>query len=175
MKDITSFRELLRVNPEEGWMNLYRLATIVQRKHYANVVGYEDLILEATLAAYEEIIGCDKSKIRNFRSFLYTKMRNTMSNMLYHTNKEITVEGLYLEVEDKPFNEDIEFPYYCIDFVISCLPDEYRKYKHDLEKIIKFIVEGRIAELEAFPRGNLERLLVLVLWEFKREVDRRWI
>lgn len=99
MKNPTKIEEL---DPDktETWEYLTQLATVVQQKHYPGHEEAEDLRSEALIKAIDMITNKEHPQIRSLRSYLYTGMRNTMSNYLYHRNKITPLDDLEIPHTD---------------------------------------------------------------------------
>ena len=90
------------MDSEERYIKrLTRLAEIVANTHFIRIKGLErdDLIQVAVLKGYDLTIkgGFDKKK-GSLRNYVYTGMRNEMTNFLYHMKKDIVVEEILGEV-----------------------------------------------------------------------------
>ena len=78
------------------------LAKIVYGKHFSYAPQYrEDLISEAVLKGYTLLPHYDPS-IAGLKGFLYTGMRNSMTNFLYRQNREVLSP---VEVDDVVMGE----------------------------------------------------------------------
>lgn len=93
--------EDLDLSKEEAWEYLTNLAQVVQIKHYPGHEEAEDLKSEALCKAVDMIKAANKPVIRSVRSYLYTGMRNTMSNYLYHLNKTTPLDDMEIPHKDE--------------------------------------------------------------------------
>lgn len=67
------------------------IVTVVLRIHFYYVTNYdliEDLKQEGYLKAYELLAEGNYDPNRNLRTFIYTGVRNAMTNYMYHNKKE---------------------------------------------------------------------------------------
>ena len=67
------------------------VVTVVFRIHFYYVTNYDleqDLKQEGYLKAYELLAQGNYDPNKNLRTFIYTGVRNAMTNYMYHTNKE---------------------------------------------------------------------------------------
>lgn len=70
---------------------IQNIITVVLRIHFYYVTDPElqnDLKQEGYLKAYELLAKGDYDPNRNLRTYIYTGVRNAMTNYLYHSNKE---------------------------------------------------------------------------------------
>lgn len=164
-------RDLLQSNPQALWEYLKELATVVQRKHYSKHYDPEDLISEATLKGYEMVSSnLLQGDYRSFRSYLYTGMRNCMSNKVYHDSKEsvplddISYEDIYASLPQ-------DFVPNSVEEVLKDFPSQYSIYKPLLSGMLQRIIIGERVELFRIPPSlkerNVERLLVLTIWKLR--------
>ena len=181
MKSIYELQKELEEGSEEVWAFLKELSTIVQKKHYPTYADPEDLIGDGIVKGVE-LIQEDRlhGQYRSLRSYLYTGMRNTMSNRLYRESREGSV----------PLEEIVEMPVQDIeerlvstrDFVnpvFEQMPDPYKVYFGEVNRFVNTLSRGeRIDITEPAPtlkERNLERLLALSLWSINQGLsDLAW-
>lgn len=155
--------------------DLYDLANIVFMKHFAFVGEADrmDYVQEAVLKAISLIEGkvFDPSR-GSLRNYLYTGMRNQMTNYRYSFKREIPAEEIFAESDDnEEINTYLDIP---LDDVRSVLI-RFPKY----QPLACYIV-GRLSEMGFLVGGvclrdpvpeeyqtTVERLVTLVLWARK--------
>ena len=79
----------LNSNSVEAMIN--NIVTVVLRIHFYYVTNYDliqDLTQEGYLKAYELLADGNYDPNKNLRTFIYTGVRNAMTNYLYHHKKE---------------------------------------------------------------------------------------
>lgn len=172
MQDIKSLQKGVKESSEEIWVELKSLAVIVQRKHYPRAENPDDLISEALLSACEAI---EKDKengnYRNLRSYIYTVMRNTMSNMLFHSNKELPLDDLCgAYQENYECREGLDFVG-IVDKVLKGLPVRYKVYRESLIGALSDLCAGEIPQPVSEGNSDTDKLFSLVLWKLKEEVE----
>ena len=70
---------------------IQNIVTVVLRIHFYYITDPElqnDLKQEGYLKAYELLAKGDYDPNRNLRTYIYTGVRNAMTNYMYHSNKE---------------------------------------------------------------------------------------
>lgn len=70
---------------------ILNITEVVLRTHFYYVTDrdlQQDLMQEGYLKAYELLSSGNYDPYRNLRTFIYTGVRNAMTNYMYHTNKE---------------------------------------------------------------------------------------
>lgn len=179
-------------NPDELGEKLMQLAEIIIRKHfYASYKDKDDLVSEGVLKALTLIDEgkWDRSK-GSFVSFIYTGMRNSIHNYLYHQNKFPLIDPESLRddgIEDLYFS-DTECPisYGLVHSVCMKFFNAFGQGIEDsvIEKLkeLGYTVQGRVQEPH-YPRGYssiiseryddvteddiVGRLIGIILWKKK--------
>ena len=119
-----------------GWERLEQLTKIIIKKHFAKISIYSDLnqiglVKSATVIKQDP----ENGNYKSLRTYLYTCIRNEISNYLYHTHKRTKESSESLAFCKTNFkSEEIDNKY--IDLVFSKLSRRFRKYK----KIISYII-----------------------------------
>lgn len=193
-KDIHGDKEQL------GW-KLTQLAEILVRKHYyASAERYkEDLVSVGVLKAFTMINSgkWDPERGSNFATWIYTGMRNDMSNFLYHEGKGVTIdidEMVEEGKEDDYFNGNGEvYMSYslihatCLHFIPAFGYNIEQLVIRELEEI-GYVIEGRkessnsptfvyYSDLvqDEYGKGAEEeiisRLVGLILWRYKEYIE----
>lgn len=70
---------------------IFNITEVVLRTHFYYVTDrdlQQDLMQEGYLKAYELLSSGNYDPYRNLRTFIYTGVRNAMTNYMYHNNKE---------------------------------------------------------------------------------------
>lgn len=158
------------LNPDkvETWEYMQQLARTVQRKHYPNSPYADDLISEATLKGIELL--STSLEVRSVRSFLYTGMRNTMSNYMYRVSKEETFsldESLHQTIEmdslvvRQPDKESLVSL-----TVIRLKPLLSTKTTDPLTSILESLLDGYSSEEQL--SSEISHLLPLALYQLRR-------
>lgn len=151
---------------------LTKLATIVLNKHFSYVPACvkEDLIQCAVIKAYQMTIqGNFNEKKGTWRNFLYTGMRNEMTNYLYRNSKEFAcVDEIIKDTLESP--SELQLPK--IETIQEDL-SRFVKYKEYIPYIVSYFSDyiglniGNV-EVEYSPAIDvalLETLIVYVTWE----------
>lgn len=89
------------------------IVTVVFRIHFYYITDKDleqDLKQEGYLKAYELLSQGNYDPTKNLRTFIYTGVRNAMSNYMYHANKEshMSTEVAFDPVWQKAKNIDVE-------------------------------------------------------------------
>lgn len=164
----------LQNSSADAWLYLQELAITVWKTHYRKSAGKDDLISEATLKTVECLLSGEVPEdIKNLRSYLYTKMRNTMSNKEYHELKH--KHNSLDEVEKIPSRDllTVSRPSIerAIDTVFEQLP-EYAEYKDEVRNRLHLLMQGQRVDgevPEGLDRRTLERLFTATLWGVNEE------
>jgi len=164
----------LEQGSEEVWLELEELCRIVQTIHYPHSRYREDLIHEGLLASVGAIMEfCPTVEVRSPRSYLYTKIRNTMSNWCYHNNKETVFLG---DIEDTAtvetfFNVDVDIDEEICN-LLDLLPDVYKDYEHALRLCMRSLIHNMVI---CCPKDKnpetLARLATLTIWRIKDQLE----
>lgn len=182
-------------HPEVLGEKLMQLAEIIVRKHfYASYKDKDDLVSEGVLKALTMIDEgkWDRSK-GSFLSFIYTGMRNSIHNYLYHQNKFPLVDPESLKetgIDDLYFS-DTECPI-SYGLVHSVCMKFFNAFGQGIEdsvirqlELLGYVIEGRVQESQ-YPRGYssiiheryedvteadiVGRLIGIILWK-KRDKE----
>lgn len=131
---------------QSGWERIENLTKLIIRKHFSNISIKQEIQQEGLIKA-AEIIKTDPENgiYKNFRTYLYTCIRNEISNFLYHTHKrtkEFDIETSNCKTTFTHKNIDNQY----VEVVFRKLPSQYIKYKDRIEKIINFFSESDESE-----------------------------
>lgn len=157
---------------------LQQLSEIVCNNHFG-YVGYhdrEDLISEGKRKALELILSkrFDPSYGSPLRNFIYTGMRNEMTNYLYSKKREYPVEEFY---GDQKKSESIVLDDYRIDYnEIKEFVDRYKRRYGDYSGAIidkledlgfSIFDKGEITYKDNINNTLLEKLVVMCVWKIQ--------
>lgn len=130
----------------------------------------EDLMQEGYMKAYELLNNGNYDPNMPLRNFLYTGVRNAMTNYLYHTNKENHVD---LEELDKYENivgvYDVSEPDIEID-IIDSVVDRFKQYGDIKSNVINYLNYLNITNIPVIvdtriPEQFNKAIITLVLWQ----------
>lgn len=132
---------------ESGWERIESLTKLIIRKHFSNISIKQEIRQEGVIKAAEIIkLDPENGVYKNFRTYLYTCIRNEISNFLYHTHKrtkEFDIETSNCKVTFTHKNIDNQY----VEIVFKKLPSQYLKYKNKIEKLINFFSESDDSEI----------------------------
>lgn len=157
---------------------LQQLSQIVANNHFA-YVGYherQDLLLEGQVKGIELIKSCrfDPDYGAPLKNFVYTGMRNEMTNYLYRKKREYPVEEFY---GDQDKSESIVMDDYTVDYEeISGIISRYERRYGDysglvIEELINMGFDVRTKndyniKIE-YNKKLLKRLVTLCIWKIR--------
>ncbi len=125
-----------------GWERIESLTKTILRKHFPSISIYKDLIQIGVIKAAQVIMeDPEKGVYRSLRTYIYTCIRNEISNYLYHTHKRTreTSEGLmFCKTSFKHSSIDNKY----IDTVFSRLPRKYNRYRDFITSVIAVLSDS---------------------------------
>mgnify|MGYP000123086070 CR=1 FL=1 len=157
---------------------LQQLSQIVANNHFA-YVGYhdrEDLLLEGQAKGLELIKSCrfDPDYGAPLKNFVYTGMRNEMTNYLYRKKREYPVEEFY---GDQNKSAEMSLEEYKLDYrVIEGIINKYKKRYGDYSGIVvdslremgfDVQVDKKLIELEDYDKNLKRRLVIICIWRIR--------
>ena len=165
---------------EQVTEEIQELAEIVYNNHYTYKKGYdrEDLIMEGIRKGIEMI----KSGRYNpdygapLRNFIYTGMRNEMTNYLYSKKKEYPVEEFYGDQKIAPeiYVDTYEVSFNDIEDICRVFRRRWGDYKkllidslEDMGFEIEDVDNDDLEEREDYDKKVLERMVVLAVWRIQ--------
>lgn len=164
---------------EKATDEIQQLAEIVCNNHFSYVSYHdrEDLIYEGLAKGIELIRSCrfDPNYGSPLMNFIYTGMRNEMTNYLYAKKREYPVEEFY---GDQNMSCEIIIDGYNVDchYVTDITEKFIRRYGDYTGIVIEalidmgFNIKGNIEKyfrLTEFKESLLQRLVVLIIWKIK--------
>lgn len=137
------------------------ITEVVLRTHFYYVMDYDlqrDLMQEGYLKAYELLSSGNYDPYRNLRTFIYSGVRNAMTNYMYHNNKESYVDldtiedsswQQFKKITTDSFFKDKVYYYddnnldsYTITYDdIKSVCDKYLDFKDYTDYIINYLTE----------------------------------
>lgn len=97
--------------------------------YWADYTFKQDLMQEGYLKAYELLKAGNYDPNQNLRNYLYTGVRNAMTNLNYHNNKE-------KHTSYDAYNDNIDNGLYDPDYII-CTNSIYTEYMIDTDQLVK--------------------------------------
>ena len=99
----------------------------------------EDLKQEGFMKAYEMLETGNYDPSKDLRTYIYTGIRNSMTNYLYHLNKEN-----HLDIDDfYTLEDDREYVSYTIDLkYIKEVCDKYSSYGNYINTVLKYFKDA---------------------------------
>lgn len=162
---ISELKKQVSVGDSSAWSLLEELAKTVQRVHYPGVQDSEDLISEAIVRGVDLILNSAENEVRSPRSYIYTRMRNTMSNMMYRRQHDACCsleDQVSVEAKEAPDSRNID-----VTPIVDSVFEELGKYRNLEGKtlnLVRQMINGqRIDQVEVEGREQ-ERLLAICLW-----------
>lgn len=155
---------------------LYKLAEIVLNKHYSYITDpstKEDLISEAVLKGYELVLqGNFDAKRSSLKNYIYTGMRNEMSNYLYKNKKEVVLDEILGASTRNPGHDDYDVIYYKdIVNLTSKFAKRYGDYTGLLVSYLRdigFHIEGCPDNTHSAVKIDdyklLEKMVCVIIW-----------
>ena len=156
---------------------LQQLSQIVCSNHFGYVSYHdrEDLIMEGQRKGIELIQSCrfDPSYGSQLKNFVYTGMRNEMTNYLYSKKREYPVEEFY---GDQKESEDIVLDNYEVDYCdLKCIIDKFKTRYGDisgwvvdeLEDMGFTIVGDYNKKYERKMSDLIEKVVVICVWKIR--------
>lgn len=167
------------------------ITEVVLRTHFYYVMDYDlqkDLMQEGYLKAYELLSSGNYDPYRNLRTFIYTGVRNAMTNYMYHNNKEshTSIEVVndsswqnYKKVINDDYYENRIFYYdsdridnYIITYEdIKLVCDKYSTFSDYTNDVINYLVkigiyEGKVNDIQEGKKNEfiLEAIKGEILW-----------
>ena len=125
-----------------GWQRIESLTKTILRKHFPTISIYKDLIQIGVIKAAQVIREDPENGVyRSLRTYIYTCIRNEISNYLYHTHKRTreTSEGLMF-CRTKFKNSSIDNKY--VDMVFDKLPKKYNRHKDFISSVVAVLSDS---------------------------------
>lgn len=157
---------------------LQQLSQIVANNHFAYVDYHsrQDLLLEGQAKGLELIHSCrfDPDYGAPLKNFVYTGMRNEMTNYLYRQKREYPVEEFY---GDQNKSEGIVLDNYDICYSdVADIVDRYKSRYGDYSGVVfeglnemgfDMQVDDEINYIEDYDKDLKERLVTLCVWKIR--------
>lgn len=125
-----------------GWERIESLTRTILRKHFPSISIYKDLIQIGVIKAAQVVMEDPENGVyRSLRTYIYTCIRNEISNYLYHTHKRTreTSDGLmFCKTSFKHSSIDNKY----IDMVFNRLPKKYNRYKEFITSVIAVLSDS---------------------------------
>lgn len=160
-----------------------QMAEIVANNHFG-YVGYhdrEDLISEGITKGFEMILSCkfDPDRGSQLRNYIYTSMRNEMTNYMYRKKREYPVEEFFGDQKKakKYIYNNFEIDFNVLKNLILRFKKRYGNYSllvvnklKDMGFTVKNVPNEEIKlskNSENYDNKLLERLVVLSIWKIR--------
>nr|DAY17815.1 MAG TPA: RNA polymerase sigma factor [Caudoviricetes sp.] len=89
---------------QAGLDYISNLCNIVYSRHFDFYDDKEDLIQEGMIKSIELLYNGNYNPDYSLKNYLYTGIRNTMKNFIYHNSKSVPVEDVILDIVDSKMN-----------------------------------------------------------------------
>ena len=124
-----------------GWQRIENLTKIILKKHFPIISIYKDL-LHIGISKAAEVIkeNPENGSYRSIRTYLYTCIRNEISNYLYHTHKRTRETSDSLALCKSKLKLSIDENY--VEYVFSKLSNVYQPYKDFFIKMIRILTDS---------------------------------
>lgn len=125
-----------------GWERIGSLTRTILKKHFPSISIYKDLIHIGVVKAAQVITSDPEDGVyRSLRTYVYTCIRNEISNYLYHTHKrtrETSDSLIFCKTNFKHSSIDSKY----IDMVFNKLPKKYNRHKDFITSIVAVLSDS---------------------------------
>lgn len=125
-----------------GWERIESLTRFILKKHFPTISIYKDLVQIGVVKAAGVVANDpENGEYRSLRTYLYTCIRNEISNFLYHTHKRTkeSSDGL-LFCKTKFRRSTIDYKY--VDVVFKKLSKRLLKYKPFISQLVEILSDS---------------------------------
>lgn len=122
-----------------GWNRVDQLTRLIIKKHFSKIPIYSDLV-QIGIVKSSSVLSADpeNGNYKSLRTYLYTCIRNEISNYLYHTHKrtkESSESLIFCKTNFKNISIDSKY----IEVVFSKLTKRFEKHKKFLTWIVNVL------------------------------------